>query len=87
MKITRTITTYTYSFGVYDLGTGTVNDIFKEVRTERLGPRLLAKRLEELNKDGGTIWISLGFNEDTSRYVMDLERFLEYAERVDKDDV
>lgn len=87
MKITRTITTYTYSFGVYDLEAGTVNDIVKEVRTERLGPRLLAKRLEELNKDGDTIWISLGFNEDTSTYAMDLERFLEYAERVDKDDV
>lgn len=83
MYITRTITTYVYSYGVYNTDLQTVGNIFTEVYEKPLGARTLAKRLKELNEGYGECVISLGFKKDIGVYRMEVSRFIERAEKVD----
>lgn len=83
MYITRNITTYVYSYGVYDTHLQTLGEIFTEVYEKPLGERSLAKRLKELNEGYGECVLGLGFKKAVGSYRMDVKRFIELAERLD----
>lgn len=87
MHITRNITTYIYSYGEYDAESGMVVNVFTETRAKPLGPRVYAKHLEELRATNGKSIIAMGVKEDTALYRMEVERFIELAERVESTDV
>lgn len=86
MKITRTITTYIYSYGEYDANTGMITNCFSELYTKPLGPRLQSKRLAEINANRSNPVLALGHKEDTALYSMDIDHFIELAERIDPSD-
>lgn len=87
MYITRAITRHIYSYGEYDAESGKVINVFTETYTKPLGPRLHAKRLEELRTTNGKAIIAMGAKEDTAVYRMEAERFIKLAERVEPTDV
>ena len=84
--ITRTVTTYKHTFGNIDTSTGTpqINVMGCGVYPNKLGPRTAKKVIESMGlpKDARVLYI----DPIDETYAVSLEKFMEIAEKVEKEE-
>lgn len=84
--ITRTVTTYKHTFGTIDTSTGTpqINIMGTGVYPNKLGPRTAKKVIESMGlpKECRVLYI----DPIEELYAVSLEKFMEIAEKVEKED-
>lgn len=84
--ITRTVTTYKHTFGTIDTSSGTpqINVMGGAVFEKKLGSRTAKKVIEEMGlpADARVLYI----DPIEEHYAVSLEKFMEIAEKVEKED-
>lgn len=84
--ITRTVTTYKHTFGTIDTSTGTprINVMGGAVFDKKLGSRTAKKVIEEMGLPADARVLYIDPIEEV--YAVSLEKFMEIAEKVEKED-
>lgn len=84
--ITRTVTTYKHTFGTIETSSGTpqINVMCSAVFEKKLGSRTAKKVIEEMGLPADARVLYIDPIEEV--YAASLEKFMEIAEKVEKED-